>query len=135
VVIAVDGRNIISGKKSHLKNSEPMYIINRYEVARHEGWRTDSKTVHRFYFTNIDDSYSMRTFSDSSAMGVIAVAVFREKDRPRQLYKKESRRNAPAARAAEMSPEGEASKFRDDRAGTGFGDQKHSPTIKGCIQA
>ena len=33
VVIAVDGRNIISGKKSDLKSSEDMYIVNGYETC------------------------------------------------------------------------------------------------------
>ena len=86
VVIAVDGRNIITGKKSFLKNNEMMYIVEPYGSARLEGWRTDQNTVHKFYFTDVKDSYSVRTFGDSSAMGVITVAVFREKERPRILY-------------------------------------------------
>jgi len=42
VVIAVDGRNIISGKQSDLKNNEPMYIVNSYGYGRYDGWRTNS---------------------------------------------------------------------------------------------
>jgi hypothetical protein len=75
VVIAVDGRNIISGSRSRLRSSELMYIVNAHEHARYDGWRTTDNTVHRFYFTDPADSYSVRTFADSSAMGVIAVAV------------------------------------------------------------
>ena len=45
-----------------------------------------SDTVHKFYFTDTADSYSVRTFEDSTAMGVIAVAVYREKERPQPLY-------------------------------------------------
>lgn len=74
-VIAVDGRNIISGKKSELKNSEIMYIVNGYDSARYDGWRTSRDQVHKFYFTEPTDSYSVKTFADSSAMGVIAVAI------------------------------------------------------------
>ena len=88
VVIAVDGRNIITGKKSFLKNNERMYIVEPYGYTRLKGWRTDEDTVHRFYFTDIRDSYSVRTFGDTSAMGVIAVAVFREKETPRILRRK-----------------------------------------------
>ncbi len=40
VVIAVDGRNIISGSRSDLKNSETMYIVNPFELAHYNGWRT-----------------------------------------------------------------------------------------------
>ena len=101
VVIAVDGRNIISGKKSCLSNSEEMYIVNGYEHASYEGWRTDSDTVHKFYFTDTVDSYSVRTFEDSSAMGVIAVAVYREKERPQPLY--QSKRSQPSSAAPSAS--------------------------------
>src|SRR5512135_1266480 len=79
-VIAVDGRNIISGKKSELKNSEDMYVVNGYEHGKYDGWRTAGDKVHKFYFTDTADSYAMRTFSDSTAMGVIAVAIYREKE-------------------------------------------------------
>ena len=35
VVIAVDGRNIISGKRSDLKNNEAMYIVSGYEQGEY----------------------------------------------------------------------------------------------------
>ena len=81
VVIAVDGRNIISGAKSHLKNSERMYIIEPYSASTFNGWRTGMDRTNRFYFTEQSDSYAERVFSDASAMGTIAVAVYREKQR------------------------------------------------------
>ena len=40
VVIAVDGRNIIDGEKSDLKQSERMYIVGPYGSNTFEGWRT-----------------------------------------------------------------------------------------------
>ena len=79
MVIAIDGRNIISGKKSDLKNNEAMYIVDGNDYGEYDGWRTSGGRVHQFYFTDVAYSYAMRTFSDSSAMGVIAVAVYREK--------------------------------------------------------
>ena len=78
LVIAVDGRNIISGKKSKLKHSENMYILGPYETQSYSGWRTSSKDIHRFYFTDSENSYA-EAFDDDSAMGVIAVAVYEEK--------------------------------------------------------
>ena len=79
VVIAVDVRNIISGSKSDLKNNERMYIISPHATNSFEGWRTGMDKTNRFYFTEQSDSYAERVFSDGSAMGTIAVAVFREK--------------------------------------------------------
>ncbi len=79
IVISVDGRNIIDGKKSDLKGRERMYIIGPYETNTFEGWRTAMDRINRFYFTEQSDSYAEKVFADGSAMGTIAVAVFREK--------------------------------------------------------
>ncbi|MBI4698714.1 MAG: hypothetical protein HY758_07370 [Nitrospirae bacterium] len=131
VVIAVDGRNIISGKSSDLKNNEDMYIVEPYGYTELDGWRTDRDTVHKFYFTDVSDSYSVRTFGDSSAMGLIAVAVFREKDRPivneRQMRK--GKVPMPGARSYPFA-ESESKKNESGAAGTGFGHEQYSPTIK-----
>lgn len=138
VVVAVDGRNVIDGRKSYLKSDEVMYIINPYDRTKIDGWRTDDKTIHQFYFTNPGDSYSARTFTDSSAMGVIAVAVFREKGRYGYLSER-SLPNAPAPyRGADAGKDaavgaqapGERKMARSEAAGTGFGDERYSPTIK-----
>jgi hypothetical protein len=126
VVISVDGRNIISGKKSDLKNNEAMYIVSSYEQGAYDGWRTAGDRVHKFYFTDMADSYAMRTFSDSTAMGVIAVAVFREKEQPQPRYEQERRDYTPPAPSAG----GKAGIAREESAGTGFGDERYSPTIR-----
>ena len=130
VVIAVDGRNIISGKKSDLKNSEEMYLVNAYDNVRCDGWRTANDTVHKFYFTDTADSYAMRTFEDSSAMGVIAVAVYREKELPRPLYEGKRQKSSPPAPSAGSLANGKSEAARDESAGTGFGDEQYSPVIK-----
>jgi hypothetical protein len=122
VLVAVDGRNIISGDKSYLRSSEQMYLLNPYEERTYEGWRTGRDRINRFYFTKEGDSYA-GAWDDYSAMGVIAVAVFPEKIRhyqPRRYSSSapsDSRRSygsrAPAA-AMEAAP------------GTGFGEEEHS---------
>ena len=119
VVLAVDGRNILTGKKSHLRNNEKMYILDPYETGRYKGWRTNKNHVNRFYFTSAGDSYS-NAWGDRSAMGVIAVAVFDEKKRH---YKKKHRNNlnkrsAPSRRGY----------LADESTGTGFGREEYSPT-------
>ena len=131
VVIAVDGRNIISGRKSDLKNNEEMYILNGYEQTRYNGWRTAGDTVHKFYFTDTADSYAARTFEDSTSMGIIAVAVYREKERPPlPLYENRLQKNAPAAPSAARSAGRMSESAKDESAGTGFGDEQYSPVIK-----
>ncbi len=127
VVVAVDGRNIISGKRSDLANNEEMYIVDAYGEGRYDGWRTDRDTVHRFYFTEPGDSYSERTFQDSSAMGLIAAAVYHEKERPALEMKRSD--SAPAAPQASQSDKS-AARAKEESAGTGFGDAHFSPTIQ-----
>jgi hypothetical protein len=107
-----------------------MYLVAGYENARYDGWRTDKETVHRFYFTDVADSYAIRTFGDSTAIGVIAVAVYREKERPRPLYESKGQESKPAAPSAEGAVRGKAGAARDEAAGTGFGDAQYSPTIR-----
>jgi len=128
VVIAVDGRNIISGKKSDLKRNEQMYIVGPYESNTFEGWRTCMDRTNRFYFTESSDSYAERVFADASAMGTIALAVFREK-LPETLSKM---REAPAGAAAphasgESRATDRAERKKSDEAGTGFGETTYSP--------
>jgi len=120
VVIAVDGRNIISGKKSYLKANERMYVLGPREVAEYAGWRTAGNRVNGFYFTDMDDSYAA-SWDDYSAMGGIAVAVFEERKR------KEQRRDLSG------SGVGRASKQAgplDSGAGTGMGEDIWSPSRK-----
>jgi len=81
VVVAVDGRNIISGARSELRSDERMYVLGPYQKETYEGWRTGKNRVNRFYFTDAGDSYS-GAWGDYSAMGVIAVAAFREAYQP-----------------------------------------------------
>jgi len=124
IVVAVDGRNIISGKKSWLRNSERMYILEPYESGEFSGWRTGSDRINRFYFTKASESYAA-SFRDESAMGVIAVAVYPEVrrydppwyDSSQELTRdKAARSAAPSARTEEKS------------AGTGYGRAEYSPS-------
>jgi hypothetical protein len=120
IVVAVDGRNIISGKKSWLRNDERMYVLEPYGQGEFKGWRTSLHNINRFYFTDVADSYAA-AFRDESAMGVIAVAVYPEvqrREEPADLsqeFSRSDRRAAPSAKAEGKS------------AGTGFGREEYSP--------
>ncbi len=129
VVIAVDGRNIITGARSDLKSNETMYIVNAYEQARYDGWRTTDSNVHQFYFTKPMDSYSIRAFADSSAMGVIAVAFYREKERPQPLFDISRNEAAPAAPSLDSAGRSQGKASASENAGTGFGGSRYSPVV------
>lgn len=130
LVIAVDGRNIISGARSELERGEPMYILDARDSATYEGWRTSQSEVHEFYFTDWADSYA-EAFGDRSARGVIAVAVFREMipaqtwraPDPMQQNRSADERREPSAAPAAKAGEG----ARSSAAGTGFGEEVYSP--------
>lgn len=125
VVIAVDGRNIISGKKSTLRRGERMYVLAPWETATYSGWRTASDRVNRFYFTEARDSYAA-AFNDRSAMGVIAVAAFAQKhrydDRDVQNERQAKGRSGPPSAAQESGS------MADAQPGTGYGDSRYSPS-------
>jgi hypothetical protein len=149
LVIAVDGRNIISGAKSWLKNNERMYILEPYGSGEFAGWRAAQDRINRFYFTDIPDSYAT-AFGDESAMGVIAVAIYPEVQRyetpmPLSRTVPSSPRGydgntAGSADKAETAPaaredSGKLMKEKDARseqalegAGTGYGRSEYSPS-------
>jgi hypothetical protein len=119
VVIAVDGRNIISGKKSYLKPHERMYILEPYQTAEFEGWRTGRNQTNKFYFTDSNSSYAA-DWGDKTAMGVIALAVFNE-----QRSKVNQQYNYGQTRRLNKSFK---SSRRERGAGTGFGEAHWSPS-------
>ena len=127
IVVAVDGRNILTGKKSYLRNNEKMYVLDAYETANYKGWRTNKNHVNRFYFTTAGDSYS-NAWGDRSAMGVIAVAVFDEK---RKYYRKKQNKNDLRSRSAPSK----RGYLADESTGTGFGREEYSPTINISFKA
>jgi hypothetical protein len=119
LVIAVDGRNIISGTQSWLANNERMYIVNPHDSADYEGWRTGTNQTNRFYFTEAQNSYAA-AWGDNSAMGVIAMAVYAERPRP-QISSKEDAMTGSAAESKSRSV--------SPSAGTGFGESTYSPSM------
>lgn len=149
LVIAVDGRNIISGTQSRLKNSERMYILEPYGSGEFAGWRTAQDRINRFYFTDVPDSYAA-AFGDESAMGVIAVAAYPEARRCRlpipltqatpsyqrdregkgadSAGKAQADHAAPSASGERMKKDAARSEQAMESAGTGYGRDEYSPS-------
>jgi hypothetical protein len=142
LVIAVDGRNIINGKKSDLARTEPMYVLDAWDSQSYAGWRANLDAINEFYFTDWSDSYA-EAFGDRSARGVIAVAVYREVPPPQPVYQPyredELSRDAAAAPSASSPPmagnaqaadKAESRARRSESAGTGYGDRRTDHVVE-----
>jgi len=79
VLIAVDGLNVVSGDRSSLTNTEPMYVLGPYERAVIRGWRTSLRDVRRFVFVDEEHSYAEGSGQANGDMGWIRVLSFRER--------------------------------------------------------
>jgi hypothetical protein len=135
LVIAVDGRNISSGKRSDLKRKEPMYILAPWDSEDYSGWRTSLSDVHEFYFTEWESSYA-EAFGDRSARGVIAVAAYRENVPPPRLYSEQESKAARAAPPASVAAdEGVRRDRSESEPGTGYGDRRDEAAVRVAFDA
>lgn len=78
-VMSVDGVNVVSGDTA--SPSQSGYVLGPYECADIQGWRKNMARTAAFYFTELPDAYATRTGRPQN-VGVIGVAVFREKQPP-----------------------------------------------------
>ena len=78
-VMAVDGVNVISGDTASWEQTG--YVLARRQTAQITGWRKSDAEVAAFHFTALPQSYAART-GRPDHVGVIGVAVFREKVAP-----------------------------------------------------
>jgi hypothetical protein len=123
LVIAVDGRNIIDGRKSELARNEAMYVLDAWDTQDYAGWRASLDAINEFYFTDWKDSYA-EAFGDRSARGVIAVAVYREAPPPNVQPYFEDRDKSAADTASAPAAKSAARSRRDESAGTGYGERR-----------
>lgn len=129
-VLSVDGVNAVTGQTAGPRQSG--YVLDAWSRAEISGWRKSLDDVAAFYFTALPDSYAART-DRPDHVGVIGVAVFRERVEPRAeevppaLAKSESlgaARAAPTpAPAAEAAAQESKSALAADRLGTGHGER------------
>ena len=78
-VLSVDGVNAISGQTAG--TDQDGYVLDPYETTEIGGWRKSLSEIAQFNFTALNNSYAARTGRPNN-VGVIGVAVFREKARP-----------------------------------------------------
>lgn len=141
-VLSVDGVNAISGETAATEQTG--YVLDPYESTEVAGWRKNMNEIAAFEFTTLSESYAAQTGRPGN-VGVIGVAVFRERA-PRPIYRNKVDKAGRAAegeakRAPEMPaaapPAATAGAAQDSMArreaapvqeslGTGHGDREHS---------
>jgi len=128
-VMSVDGVNVITGDTASMQQSG--YVLAPNESADIAGWRKSMARTAAFYFTALPDSYAARTGRPDN-VGVIGVAVFRERAQPivlEEFRRKDAARaegqSAPAASNAPADAKAEANdsaaQSMRERLGTGHG--------------
>ncbi len=83
VVLSVDGVNAISGATAAANQTG--YVLGPWQSTEITGWRKSWQDVAQFYFTDLPDSYAAQTGRPDN-VGVIGVAVFRERAQPQPYY-------------------------------------------------
>jgi hypothetical protein len=135
-VVSVDGVNVVSGETA--SPDQVGYVLSNGQYAQITGWRKDMNRVAAFEFTALPDSYAARTGRPDN-VGVIGVAVFRERPRPAPVVppvakaeRQEPARDAASASGAPAASESDnrqrADSAREQRLGTGHGRNERSPT-------
>ncbi len=129
-VISVDGVNAITGQTA--SPSQSGYVIEPGDYVTVEGWRKSLDRTAAFVFTDPSSSYAARTGRPDD-LGVIGVAMFRERSQPAiaqhggaPLYGSVAEAEAPAP-AAKSSAADSAARERSASLGTGHGRNEHSP--------
>ena len=106
VVTSVDGVNVISGETA--SPSQSGYVLDPWGSVEIRGWRKNLQRTAAFFFTEHQNSYAARTGRPDN-VGVIGVAVFREKVQPVTRYYEPPLRRGRIAEA-----QSETSKRADD---------------------
>ena len=135
-VTSVDGVNVVTGETAGWGQNG--YVLSPGQHYQITGWRKSDAEVAAFTFTALPDSYAALTGRPAN-VGVIGVALFRERPPPAvSIQESESRRQAASSNAA-AAPRAEAAKpsspapLSDESAlksqpdlGTGHGEREYS---------
>ena len=81
-VMSVDGINVVSGESAGIEQNG--YVLSSWQRHDVAGWRKSQAQVAAFEFTALPNSYAARTGRPDN-VGVIGVAVFRERPAPVQM--------------------------------------------------
>jgi hypothetical protein len=134
VVASVDGRDVVDGGPATYARRG--YLVEPWGEVTIDGFRTSDASVAAFRFAPVARSYAARV-GDARDVGVIGIAVFPERERPRPpaaLRAPESRGEAPAGRDAAGAPsaaqEGSGERHARRGLGTEFGEEHESRVVE-----
>ncbi|MGH8205095.1 MAG: hypothetical protein ACREST_10835, partial [Steroidobacteraceae bacterium] len=130
-VTSVDGINVITGKTASPRQSG--YVLDSWGLVEIDGWRKSMDEVAAFYFTRLPDSYAARTGRPEN-VGVIGIALFRERVYVMPVEDEHRAYSAPPASAAGAVAESKAARQSDSareesRLGTGHGRRLDSGAV------
>ena len=124
-VVSIDGVNVVSGETA--AHDQTGYVLSQGQYAQITGWRKNLARVAAFEFTALPDSYAARTGRPDN-VGVIGVAVFREK--PRYVPTPSPALTQPAPRARSDSSQ-ESSRDAAGQAAKPASSNRHPPIAPG----
>jgi hypothetical protein len=136
-VMSVDGVNVITGDTAAPLQSG--YVLGPNETYGVAGWRKSMSRTAAFYFTALADSYAARTGRPDN-VGVIGIAIFRERPKVRAVLPSVESPRADAAKAesagavdsrsnaARAAPQPASAEPTQSRLGTGHGRSEESQT-------
>ena len=134
-VMAVDGINVITGQNGGWNQSG--YVFAPGESCEVAGWRKSDDEVAAFEFTASPDSYAARTGRPGN-IGVIGLAVFRERPPPPPMMEPQRRyipddaraeASREAAPAAAPAPSQSGNAALQDKAVAGAGYAARAPAL------
>jgi len=93
VVASVDGVNIVSGETANY--DQVGYVLSPWQTADVNGWRKSETAIAAFEFARLSGSYAAQTGRPGD-VGVIGIAVFRERTPLPLMPKPDIARRAPS---------------------------------------
>lgn len=121
-VLSVDGVNAISGETASAQQAG--YVLGPWQATEVTGWRKSLHDVAQFEFTALGNSYAARTGRPDN-VGVIGVAVFRERAPVYRAYDNEIAR--PGSRSSAPASEREAGAAADALGSARSQAKRHGP--------
>ncbi len=115
-VVSVDGVNVVSGATA--SPDQDGYVLDPYQFTEIDGWRKSMSEVADFNFTALSSSYAAKTGRPDN-VGVIGIAVFREKQVRHERAGKLSDRYSQSDRETAQTPAAEPPTSARDSAGAG----------------
>jgi hypothetical protein len=126
-VLSVDGVNAVSGETASAQQTG--YVLAPWQRMEVTGWRKSLSNIAAFEFTALSDSYAARTGRPNN-VGVIGVAVFRERQPVYRTYPDAISKQAPRAPA----PAGREAGAASDAAGSSRAEAKSRAPIAAMPQ-